>query len=136
MEKWAGLLNRNSSANHAVALGMTRIEDWDFGSNGVGCIADATAGTLAVKNPGVYFFTFTASVTVAQAATLAFEVYKNGGTLDLGAEVKITTANDVEQVTIHGAYMLRPGDVLAVYARGNGSYNVVMRYAQFGIMSV
>jgi len=48
MDRWAGLLNYGSTENHTISIAMSRIEDWDFASDGVGCDANADNGTLAV----------------------------------------------------------------------------------------
>jgi hypothetical protein len=136
MDRWAGLLNYGSSENHTITLAMSRIEDWDFASDGIGCDANADNGTLAAKHPGTYFIDFTASVKADAAADIIFEIYRNGEPIYLGAEVTIDAADDIEQVSIIGAYRLRVGDVLAVYARADGEYSVDIPYAQFGIMSL
>jgi hypothetical protein len=136
MDRWAGLLNYGSTENHTISVAMSRIEDWDFASDGIGGDANATNGTLAVKNPGTYFINFTASVKADAAADLIFEIYKNGAPLNLGTEVTIDAADDIEQISIIGAYQLFVGDVLAIYARADGEYSVDIPYAQFGIMSL
>ena len=34
MDRWAGLLNYGSTENHTISIAMSRIEDWDFASDG------------------------------------------------------------------------------------------------------
>jgi hypothetical protein len=34
MDRWAGLLNYENSDSHTITLAMSRIEDWDFASDG------------------------------------------------------------------------------------------------------
>ena len=48
MDRRAGLLNYENSDSHTITLAMSRIEDWDFASDGVGCDANADNGTLAI----------------------------------------------------------------------------------------
>jgi len=136
MDRWAGLLNYENSDSHTITLAMSRIEGWDFASDGIGCDANATNGTLAVEHQGTYFINFTASVKADAAADLIFEVYKNGAPLNLGTQVTIDAADDIEHIAIIGAYQMFVGDVLAIYARADGEYSVDIPYAQFGIMSL
>lgn len=136
MEKWAGLYSHNQSDTQSIGIGMERLDLWDHVANGPGCDAALANFSLSTKHPGTYFISFTASVDGPNSSSFAFEVYKNGGSIGLGAEVVQPTAHHTQQVSIIGAYALDPGDVLAVYVRADAERLLTLRYGQFGIMSM
>jgi len=136
-ERWAGLYAYNQSDAQEIGISMERLELWDNAADGPGADADAvTSYSLSVKQPGTYFIDFVASVDGPNSSSFVFEVYKNGASIGLGAEVVQPSAHHTQQVSIIGAYALKSSDVLSIYVRADAERLLTLRYGQFGIMSM